>query len=133
MISIQKFLLLFIFSGLYFTKSAAQCDPVLVRKYTPPLNRQLFHDEVNIEQKSILKFDGKDDDKLTVSLNEEINFLLTKAVTDKVDCLQYQIEKDSTLTSQRKIFYIRKIATLLNNLQKGWKSGQAERAARPGA
>ena len=97
-----------------------------MKKYTPPLNRQLFHDEVNIEQKNILKFDGKDDNKLSVSPNEEINFLLTKAVTDKIDCMQYQIEVDSSLTSQKKIYYVRKIASFLGNWLKGWKSGQAD-------
>lgn len=126
MIASSRYLFLFVFVWLFSTRLSAQCDPAIVKKFVPPLNRQLFHDEVNTEQKNILKYDGKDDNKLTVSADEEINFLLTKAVTDKIDCMQYQIEKDSLLSSQRKIFYIRKIATFLHNLLIGWRTGQAD-------
>src|ERR1051325_188950 len=126
MIKRPRYLFLFFLTWLFSLKLLAQCDLVAAKKYTPPLNRQLFHDEVNIEQKNILKADGKDDGKLTVSPNEEINFLLTKAVTDKIDCMQYRIEIDSSLTAQKKILYVRKIASFLGNWLKGWKSGQAD-------
>src|ERR1043166_7140167 len=79
MIKRPRYLFLFFFTWLFSLKLSAQCDLIAAKKYTPPLNRQLFHDEVNIEQKNILKADGKDDGKLTVSPNEEINFLDRKS------------------------------------------------------
>jgi hypothetical protein len=121
----SKYLFPFFFFCFIAHSLQAQCDPDLVKKFVPPLNRQLFHDEVNRAQKNILKYDGKEDDKLSISKNEDVNILVTQAVTAKIDCLQYRIEMDSTLTAQRKIFYIRKLAILLENLLAGWKAGQA--------
>ncbi|MBS1620461.1 MAG: hypothetical protein JST10_01405 [Bacteroidetes bacterium] len=92
----------------------------------PVLRHQLFHDEVKKEQKSILNYDGKNDNQFDITSNDEINYLLTYAVKWKVASVLYNIEKDSTLADQKKVFYIRRTATLLANLQKNWKAKKAD-------
>ncbi len=103
---------------------SAQLDTEALKKFIPPLNRQLFHSYVDAEQKNVLKYDGKADNKLVVSSNEEVNFFVTKAVTTKIDWLQYQIEKDSLLNHAKKLRYLRGLESLLKALQKGWRERQ---------
>jgi len=79
----------------------------------PPKSRELFHDYINIQQKNILRSDGKNDDQFTPSANEEINFLLTQSLVSRVDALQCKIETDSLLKDQHKIRYLRGIENLL--------------------
>ena len=74
--------------------------------FVPPLNRQLFHGYVDAEQKSLLKYDGKADNQLILSSNEEINFLVTQAATTKINLIQYKIEKDSLINHSKKIRYL---------------------------
>src|ERR1700730_5242879 len=88
-------------------------DPDPVRDLKPPKNRELFHDFVDKQQKEILKSDGKADREFTPSDNEQINFFLTKAATTQVDWVQYHIEKDTLLSSQVKIKYLRGLENLL--------------------
>src|SRR5579885_439827 len=125
MIAITRYLSPLISLVLFSIISSAQLDTTVLKNFVPVFRHQLFHDEVKKEQKSILRYDGKNDNQLTVSSNNEINYLLTYAVNWKVASILYNIEKDSTLADQRKIYYIRRTATLLYNLQRNWKSGQA--------
>ncbi|MDP4263986.1 MAG: hypothetical protein Q8941_15770 [Bacteroidota bacterium] len=79
----------------------------------PPKNRELFHDYINQEQKKLLSADGKDDNQYTPTRDEEINLILTRALTNRIDWLQCSIENDSTLTGQNKVRYLRGIENLL--------------------
>ncbi|MBL7742841.1 MAG: hypothetical protein JNN00_05125 [Chitinophagaceae bacterium] len=81
--------------------------------FKPPKNRELFHDYIDAGQKTILKSDGIIDSQFTPSANEEINFLLTKTVTDRIDWLQYSIEMDSAVSPQNKVRYLRGIENVL--------------------
>jgi hypothetical protein len=92
-------------SSLDTDKNAGGCKP--------PKNRELFHDYINAEQKKILKSDGKDDSQYTPTADDEINYILTRALTDKVDGLQCKIENDTTLTGQNKVRYLRGIENVL--------------------
>ena len=87
----------------------------------PPKNRELFHDYINAEQKKILYSDGKNDNQFSPSANDEVNFMVTQSLVNKVDWLQCRIEKDSLLNPQNKIRYLRGIEYLLkffnNNIQ----------------
>jgi len=113
MISTPRYLILLI-GLLAFKPLMAQAeDPDPVKDLKPPKNRELFHDFVDKQQKDILKSDGKTDNEFRPSSDEEINFVLTRAVTTKVDWVQYHIEKDTTLSSQAKIKYLRGLETLL--------------------
>ncbi len=79
----------------------------------PPKNRELFHDYIDAQQKLILKSDGKNDNQYTPSANDEINFLLTQALINRVDALQCKIETDSLLKDQNKVKYLRGLDYLL--------------------
>ena len=79
----------------------------------PPLGRQLFHDYVDIQQKNILKSDGKNDNRFAVSGDEDINFLLTQTATSRIDALQCLVETDTLLNDQAKKKYLRGIEYML--------------------
>src|SRR5438045_5088868 len=112
MISTQRYVVLLI-CLLAFRPLLAQAeDPDPVKDLKPPKNRELFHDFVDKQQKEILRSDGKADNEFRPSADEEVNFLLTKAVTNRVDWVQYHIEKDSLLNSQAKIKYVRRLGQL---------------------
>src|SRR4030095_11259376 len=88
-------------------------DPDPVKDLKPPKNRELFHDYVDKQQREILKSDGKADGEFRPSPDDEVNFLLTNAVVSKTDWVQYRIEKDTSLSSQGKIKYLRGLENLL--------------------
>jgi hypothetical protein len=111
-------------SLLIFSFASAQIDTSLLNNFRPPLNRQLFHGYVDAEQKNLLRYDGRADNKLVVSSNEEVNFLVTQAATTKINWLQYKIEKDSLINHNKKIHYLRGLQSLLKALQKGWREKQ---------
>src|SRR5712675_2342923 len=113
MISITRYLVLVTFLLAFQPLLAQAEDPDPVKDLKPPKNRELFHDFVDKQQKEILRSDGKADNEFRPSTDEEVNFLLTKAVTNKVDWVQYHIEKDSLLNSQAKIKYLRGLENLL--------------------
>jgi hypothetical protein len=98
-------------------------DPDPVKDLKPPKNRELFHDFVDKQQKEILKSDGKADNEFRPSSDEEINFALTRAVTTKVDWVQYRIEKDTALSSQTKIKYLRGLENVLKYFNNNWRRG----------
>jgi hypothetical protein len=124
MIASSRYLLLCL-SFLFVSSFAfAQIDTSLLNNFKPPLNRQLFHGYVDAEQKNLLRYDGRADNKLVVSSNEEVNFLVTQAATTKINWLQYKIEKDSLISHNKKIHYLRGLQSLLKALQKGWREKQ---------
>lgn len=126
MIAIARYLFPLASITLFSYLSSAQIDTAVLKDFVPVFRHQLFHDEVIKEQNSILNYDGKKDRRLTLSSNDEINYLLTYSVKWKVASILYNIEMDSTLADQKKVLYIRRTATLLSNLQKSWKAGQAD-------
>ena len=91
---VGKYLFLLIFTSFFSSFSRAQIDTNLLKKFTFPLNRQLYNGYVDGEQKNILKYDGKADNKLIISRDDEVNFRVTQAITIKTDWLQYRIETD---------------------------------------
>jgi hypothetical protein len=79
----------------------------------PPKNREIFHDYIDSAQNIILRSDGINDNRFTPSANDEINFQVTQSLTGKIDGLQCQIEKDSSLNPQTKVRYLRGIENVL--------------------
>ena len=120
MIATTRYLYLFIFSALIFSTAQSQIDTNVLKKFVPPIGRQTFHDEINKEQKNILKSDGKEDKLFIISSNEEINFLVTRAATVNINWLQYTLEKDSSIKDQKKVRYLRGITNMLRLLQREW-------------
>jgi hypothetical protein len=117
-VTTRYFLILFLLASARF-HAYGQCNTDSVKSFKPK-QRQLWHDDIDKEQRNLLKWDGNDDGKLVVSDNEEINFLVTKAATTAIDCFQFRIEKDSSLGAQQKVGYLRWYAELLKNMQKDW-------------
>ena len=62
---------------------------------TIPVFRQYFHDQINDNQKAFDLLDAKQDSKLNVSDNEEVNTVLTDVVFRKIDAIQEWIELDT--------------------------------------
>lgn len=111
------FCLLFI-SFLGIAQSTVK-DPTL----KPPLNRQMFHDKIDNEQKNILRLDGRADDTLKVSTIDELNLQATIAVIGQVNAFQQKVEKDTTLKQNDKLIWLRAIEFLLQGYASGWRSG----------
>lgn len=84
-----------------------------LQSFKPPKNREIFHDYIDAEQKNILKSVEKSDSQFVFSLNEETNLLVIKSLVNRVDSLQYEIEKDNSLNHQHKVRYLRGIENLL--------------------
>jgi hypothetical protein len=123
MISITKYFVVLVCLLAFQPLLAQADDPDPVKDLKPPKNRELFHDFVDKQQKEILKSDGKADNQFTPSSDDEINFVLTKAVTTNVDWVQYRIEKDTTLSSQGKIKYLRGLENVLKYFNNNWRRG----------
>ena len=80
------------------------------------IKRQLFHDYIDREQKNALRADGTADGAFKiVNGDEEINFLITQALTKKVDQLQAKIETDTSYAHNQKVVYLRGIENMLKN------------------
>ena len=122
MTATARYLHFLVFSALIFSSVQAQIDTNVLKKFVPPLGRQAFHDQVNAQQNNIVKSLGKGGSLLMVSSNEDVNFLVTKTATVKIDWLQYILEKDTIIKDQKKVRYLRGITNLLINLQKDWKA-----------
>jgi hypothetical protein len=80
-----------------------------------PIGRQMWHDRINREQNNTLRADGKADVYFHAGANEEINYMVTQAITQKVDNLQCKIELDTTLGDQAKKGYLTGIEKILKN------------------
>ena len=97
----------------------------------PPKNRELFHDYVDREQRNILHIYGKTDLDFIVSSNEEINYQVTRSLINKVDALQCQIEKDTTMGSQVKIGYLRGMEKMLKYINGNLKARRVSISSLP--
>lgn len=100
----------------------AQMDTSKLNNLKPPKNRELFHDNIDKEQSSLLASDGKQDKWFNVSANEEINLMVTRVVTRKVDEFQYNIEIDSLLDHRMKVNYLSGMSSLLRYVRQNWKN-----------
>jgi hypothetical protein len=88
------------------------------------IKRQLFHDYIDREQKNILKWDGKADNFFKASEDDEINFLVTQAMTKRIDQLQHDIEMDTALDHGRKVANLRGIESMLKTFYSKLKTGR---------
>ncbi|RPD48212.1 hypothetical protein [Paracnuella aquatica] len=100
----------------------AQGSAAPPQKFKADIKRQLFHDYVDREQKAALAADGKADALLAASADDEINYLVTEALTTTTDRLQQQIEQDSAFTHTQKVAYIRGLEVLLKRFNTGYRS-----------
>ncbi|MFT3825693.1 MAG: hypothetical protein QM731_17365 [Chitinophagaceae bacterium] len=82
------------------------------------MERMLWHDNVDKQQKKVLSADGT----VKISKDESVNLQIADAIIYRVDELQEKIELDSTMNGQDKIKYLRNLENVLqgynNNLNK---------------
>ena len=84
--------------------------------------RKLWHENIDREQKRLLGLDGKQDEIIQVSKDDNVNLQIADIMIRQVDLLQVKIETDSTINGQMKIKNLRSLETMLkgynNNFRK---------------
>jgi hypothetical protein len=115
-----KSLLLFVGIQSFAQTSVKNID----RGCKPPIGRVLWHDRIDREQRNTLKADGRMDEKFVAGGNEDINYMVTQAITVKVDRLQCKIETDTLLGDQKKKAYLTGIEKILKNFSSLYRSRQ---------
>ena len=84
--------------------------------------RKIWHDNIDKEQKRLLGLDGKPDEIIQVSKDDNVNLQIADVMIRQVDLLQVKIETDSTINGQMKIKNLRSLETMLkgynNNFRK---------------
>ncbi len=81
--------------------------------FKPDIRRSLFHEYVDKSQRAALRADGKADGQFTLSIDAEINYRITGALTQDVDSLQARIETDPLIDHRRKVAYINGLDKML--------------------
>jgi hypothetical protein len=126
MISTTRYFLTILFAAFAFTCFSQGLGPSDTAKdfknFKPEFRRVINHEAIDKEQKNILNSDGKADNIFSASTNDEVNFLVTTALVNKVDWLQYKMEKDSALDHRRKVQYLKGLENVLRYFRNSWKT-----------
>ncbi|MDE3145237.1 MAG: hypothetical protein KGL19_13860 [Bacteroidota bacterium] len=80
-----------------------------------PLNRQLFHDNIDNAQKNIIHLNSPSDTVFTATNDLDINLQLTQFLHVRIDNMQASIENDSLMDDSQKFRWLRGINDLLND------------------
>ncbi len=99
----------------------------------PPIGRVLWHDRIDREQKNTLRADGKADMEFKAGNNDDLNYFITRAITNRVDDLQCKIESDSTLGDQKKKSYLSGLEKILKNFSSLFRARQFNASHLPAA
>lgn len=91
-----------------------------IPEYTVPITRQLSHDNINKQQKLLLGSDGKADDQFIIDNNESASQIATKAITSKIDWLEYEIETNAGIDNRMKTGYLSGLVAILSHMRAGW-------------
>ena len=97
---------------------------------TIPMNRVLWHEQIDKEQKRIDKMDGKTDGFTRLTANDDINAQVADAVLRRVDELQLNIERMQA-DQNIKVGYLRGVKELLQEYQKQTKANRELAAQAP--
>ena len=87
------------------------------------IRRVKLHEDIDKSQLSLLKADGKADDRVSVGADEDVNLLVTDIVTRQVNDLQDSIEADPRLDHRLKVKYLTGLHNTLKGLLEGWQKG----------
>lgn len=100
------------------------------QKINIPISRQGFHDNIDKEQVNADKFDGKTDNLVKVSDDQNMNLQVTNAIFKMVDDMQVEIEKDTALDHRLKVKYLSGIQQLLKdyNTKRAYRRIEADEA-----
>ncbi|HVZ57042.1 MAG TPA: hypothetical protein VG870_10325 [Chitinophagaceae bacterium] len=126
MISITRYLFLLVLlatAGSARGQGLSVADSLAaIREFKPEFRRLINHEAIDRVQSRILQSDGRADGRFTISANEEVNFLATDALTNRVDLLQYRIERDSVLDHRLKVQYLKGLENMLRYFEANWKN-----------
>ncbi|MFT3682850.1 MAG: hypothetical protein QM791_21510 [Ferruginibacter sp.] len=105
----------------------AQCDQLKI-----PFQRIRFHDRIREEQQKCDKADGKADSLIKVGNNEEINLLVTDALTRKISDIVCFIEANPKIPSNNeKIRQLNYVEEVVKNFRVSWKLKKINPASAP--
>src|SRR5215217_6335320 len=93
-----------------------------VKPFKPDIKRSLFHEYIDKSQRTALRVDGMADNQFLLTNDDEINYLVTDALTRTVDSLQYKIETDSLIQHRRKVMYLNGLDKMLKAFATGVKA-----------
>jgi hypothetical protein len=103
----------FILVPYYLLLALPLCAQTTVPGFKIQQDRKLWHDNIDKEQKRLLALDGKADDVIQASKDENVNLGIADVMIRQVDLLQEKIETDSSLTGQMKIKNLRSLESML--------------------
>ncbi|MDQ6814786.1 MAG: hypothetical protein M3040_13700, partial [Bacteroidota bacterium] len=83
--------------------------------------RRIFHENVDKSQKGIDKLDRKEDHFFNSTSDSEVNQQITYALFNRVDQLQDNIERDSSLDANQKVKFLRSLNEMLASFESGYK------------
>ena len=99
--------------------------------YKPEFRRQINHEAIERERNSIFTSDGTNDKTFSPTANPEINFSLTKRLTEKVPLLQYQVETDNGFDHRLKVNYLKGLENVLKYFRTNWNSKLNDKKVSP--
>ncbi len=91
-------------------------------KYKIDIRRVKLHEDIDKLQKQALKVDGLADDLVKACDDEDLNLVITDALTRQVDVLQDSIEMNINLDHRLKVKYLRGMESLLKGYLDGWRN-----------
>jgi hypothetical protein len=131
---IKYSVLLFCFhaSVLLYGQTAFIPDTVQIpATYKPEFRRQINHDAINREVKAIYASDKTAGTIFAPVANDEINFLLTRLLAEKVPMMQYRIETSRELDHRLKVNYLKGLENVLRYYRQNWTSKQQDKKVNP--
>lgn len=96
----------------FWESSLAQADLAMPKI---PLNRQLFHDNIDANRKKILHLNGNNDVVFVATKDEDINLQLTQLLKVRINNMEAFIEADSILSDNTKFTWLRGINGMLSD------------------
>ena len=117
MLQMNKLYLLILCSVFFFT-AMAQTEIAMPKV---PLNRQLFHDNIDNSQKAILHLNSKTDSIFTATDDFDVNLQLTQFLKVRIDNMEAMVEKDSSIDESAKFKWLRGINDMLTDFISDYK------------
>ena len=99
--------------------------------YKPEFRRQIHHEYIEREVNGIISSDDKGDKMFSATTNDEINFLLTRELIEKIPLIQYQIETDKNFDHRLKVNYLKGLENLLRHYRTNWRSKTKAKKVNP--
>jgi hypothetical protein len=112
--------ILLLLTATFFPASVILANPDTT-KYKIDIRRVKLHEDIDKLQEQALKADGQADDLVKACDDEDLNLLITDALTRQVDVLQDSIEIDVDLDHRLKVKYLRGTEGLLKGYLDGWR------------